>query len=68
MAIGEGAVVYMGRSGGGGNDVVVAVEMETAGELDEARTTFFSCVAVSSQRSTCSTKNVESTSLHKSRG
>lgn len=45
--------------------MVVAVEMETAGELLLALTTFFSCVAVSSQRSTCKMKNEESTSLQR---
>ena len=50
----------IGRSGGGGKEVVVAVEMDTAGELLEARTTFFSTVAVSSHRSTWRMKKVES--------
>lgn len=51
------------RSGGGGNDVVVAVDIEVAGELLAARTTFFSCRPTSSHKSTCSTKNVGSTWL-----
>lgn len=39
---------------------MVAVEMEVAGELLAARTTFFSCWPLSSQRSTCRTKKVAS--------
>lgn len=51
------------RSGGGGYEVVVAVDIEVAGELLAARTTFFSWVPVSSQRSTCRTKKVGSVRL-----
>lgn len=43
--------------------MVVAVEIEVAGELLAARTTFFSCKPVSSQRSTWRTKKVGSTEL-----
>lgn len=53
----------MGRSGGTGKEVVVAVEIETAGELLDERTMFFSCVAESSQRSTERRKNEGSMSL-----
>lgn len=42
---------------------MVAVEIEVAGELVEARTTFFSTAAVSSQRSTWRMKKVGSISL-----
>jgi len=54
---------YIGRSICGGKEVVVAVDIDTAGELLEARTTFFSCWPCSSQRSTERTKKDESISL-----
>lgn len=54
------AAVYMGRSGGTGKDVVVAVDIETAGELLADRTMFFSPDADSSQRSTESKKKAGS--------
>lgn len=48
------------RSGGGGYEVVVAVEMDVAGEFEAALTTFFMLVPVSSQRSTWRTKKLAS--------
>lgn len=47
--------------------MVVAVEIDVAGELLAARTTFFSCRPFSSQRSTCNRKNVGSISLTEKR-
>ena len=54
-----------GRSGGGGKDVVVAVDMDAVGVTPEWRTRLTSVLASADQRSTFRTKKVPSISLEK---
>jgi len=61
--MGTPGCAYTGLSICGGKEVVVAVEIDTAGELLAVRTTFLSCCPDSSHKSTVRRKNVASISL-----